>query len=48
MYAIFAQISDPYGLFPPIGPRRVLIALALIFLYIGFMPPVWIGKIFRF
>jgi uncharacterized membrane protein YidH (DUF202 family) len=47
MYAILGQLCDPLGLFPPIGPRRVLIALSLLLLYIGFMTPSWASKILK-
>jgi hypothetical protein len=45
MVACLVEISDPLGLFPPIGIRRVLIAVALLLIYFGFTVPPWLKKV---
>jgi hypothetical protein len=45
MVACLIEISDTFGIFPPIGIRRVLIAVALILIYLGFTMPVWLKKV---
>lgn len=44
MVAFLTYVSEQFGIFPPIGIRRVLIALALIFIYIGFTVPAWLRR----
>jgi hypothetical protein len=45
--ALLVMISESYGAFPPIGARRILVALALILLYSGFTMPTWIRRAIR-
>jgi hypothetical protein len=44
MVAYLAYASEQFGIFPPIGIRRVLITIALILVYFGFTMPVWLIK----
>jgi hypothetical protein len=44
MIAFLTYVSEQFGIFPPIGIRRVLITIALILVYFGFTMPVWLIK----
>lgn len=46
MLAPLIELCDYLGVFPPIGIRRVLIAIALILLYLGIVMPRWFTKTF--
>jgi hypothetical protein len=47
MYSSLGLISDPFGLFPPLGIRRTLMAISIYLLYLGFMVPPWLRETFE-
>jgi len=47
MLAILVTASDGLGAYIPIGIRRILIAVAIVLLYLGFVMPSWLSRILK-
>lgn len=46
MYTVFGSFFDPLGI-GPFAVRRLLVAVSLVFLYIGYMTPSWANKLLK-